>query len=185
MSAYKLKPVPPSRRVNGESLFPDYPSNARTFISLDSKLLPYWHLLFDLCPSLLKLDPPDGLEFFRCFMTWAYRHQPAQDWTFHISACRWLLSSEYAPRVTDEHVESMLSAAAARWINSDTSSAQGILLTSRFLGVSLLEGKAGCVTNTMGMDNPLVVSPTRFDFAWSPLSRPSPLYFKRWLRIPE
>lgn len=30
--------------------FPDYPSNARSFVHLDARLLPYWHTLFDVCP---------------------------------------------------------------------------------------------------------------------------------------
>ena len=48
-------------RVSYRLPFPDYPSNARSFVHLDAKLLPYWHALFDVCPRLLKLDPPDGL----------------------------------------------------------------------------------------------------------------------------
>lgn len=70
-------------RVSYRLPFPDYPSNARSFVHLDAKLLPYWHALFDVCPRLLKLDPPEGLEIFRQFMTWAYGCQLALDWTFH------------------------------------------------------------------------------------------------------
>ena len=93
MHSSKSRALPVHRRIANERIFPDYPSNARSFIALDAKLLPYWHLLYDLCPSLLKLDPPEGLNLFRRFMVWAYRRQPAQDWTFHISVCRWLLLS--------------------------------------------------------------------------------------------
>ncbi len=40
-------------RVSYRLPFPDYPSNARSFVHLDAKLLPYWHALFDVCPRLL------------------------------------------------------------------------------------------------------------------------------------
>ena len=63
---------------------------------LDAKLLPYWHALFDVCPRLLRLDPPDGLQIFRQFMTRAYGCQLALDWTFHLGVCRWLLASTIA-----------------------------------------------------------------------------------------
>lgn len=182
MRSYRLKAMPPVRRAIGETLFPDYPSNARSFIALDAKLLPYWHLLYDLCPSLLKLDPPEGVELFRSFMIWAYRRQPAQDWTFHISVCRWLLLSEYAPRVTSEQVESLLSAAAARWVTNDASSAQGILLACSARPLTLVDWK----NQDAAQDEDIqVLPPARYDFAWSPLSRSGVGGFRRWLRIPE
>ena len=182
MRSSHLKAMPPRRRAPGESLFPDYPSNARSFIALDSGLLPYWHLLYDLCPGLLKLDPPEGLNLFRSFMIWAYRHQPAQDWTFHISLCRWLLASGYAPRVTSEQVESLLAAAAARWVTHDSSLAQGILLACSIKPLTLIDWKdSGAALD----DDIQVLPPARFDFAWSPLSRAGVAGFHRWLRIAE
>lgn len=182
MYSFKSRAVPAHKHIANERIFPDYPSNARSFITLDAKLLPYWHLLFDLCPSLLKLDQPDGLNLFRSFMVWAYRRQPAQDWTFHISVCRWLLLSEYAQRVTAEQVESLLSAAAARWVNSDASSAQGILLACCTRPMTLVDWK----NDGAGLGGDIqVLPPARFDFAWSPLSRSGVGGFRRWLRIPE
>lgn len=114
-------PVPGNAARNGDFLlpFPDYPCNARSFVHLDARLLPYWHTLFDVCPSLLKLDPPEGLELFRRFMTWAYRNHPSLDWTYYVSVCRWLLSSPYKAQVTDKHIEAFLVAAAALWVASD------------------------------------------------------------------
>lgn len=176
------KAMPPRRRASGDSLFPDYPSNARSFIALDAKLLPYWHLLYDLCPGLLKLDPPEGLNLFRSFMTWAYRNQPAQGWTFHISVCRWLLASDYAPRVTAAQVESLLSAAAARWVIRDTSLAQGILLACSVRPLTLIDWKSQDVAQDEDIQ---VLPPARYDFAWSPLSRAGVAGFHRWLRIAE
>ena len=58
-----------SRRLHAESAPPEYPSNSRSFVHLDARLLPYWHTLFDICPALLKLYPPEGLNLFRSFMT--------------------------------------------------------------------------------------------------------------------
>jgi len=53
--------------MRAEPTLPDYPSNSRCFVHLDARLLPYWHTLFDICPALLKLDPPEGLNLFRSF----------------------------------------------------------------------------------------------------------------------
>ena len=115
-------------RVSYRLPFPDYPSNARSFVHLDAKLLPYWHALFDVCPRLLKLDPPEGLEIFRQFMTWAYGCQLALDWTFDLGVCRWLLASDYRELVEPEQIEAMMLAAAARWVASDDSPAIGVVL---------------------------------------------------------
>ena len=182
MCSFHLKAMPPRRRSSSERLFPDYPSNARSFIALDAGLLPYWHLLYDLCPNLLKLDPPEGLNLFRNFMIWAYRHQPAQDWTFHVNVCRWLLASDYGPRVTNEQVESLLLAAAARWVTHDSSLAQGILLACSVRPMTLIDCKGPCAA----LDECIqMLPPARYDFAWSPLSRAGVSGFQRWLRIAE
>ncbi|QLF93434.1 putative natural product biosynthesis protein [Pseudomonas sp. ABC1] len=173
---------PKAARIAGEPLFPDYPNNARSFIVLDAGLLPYWHMLFDPCPALLKLDPPEGLALFRRFMVWAYQRQPVQDWTFHISVCRWLLQSEYARQVGAEQIESLLCAAAARWASHDGSSAQGILLASSAYPMTLVEWKHEGAGPAEAIQ---VLPPARFDFAWSPLSGAGLGGFRRWLRIPE
>jgi len=171
----------PKPRPN-DAIFPDYPSNARTFINLDSKLLPYWHLIFDLCPVLLKLDPPDGLKIFRRFMSWAYRNQPAQDWTFHVSLCRWLLSSKFSCDVNNAHVESLLSAAAARWASNDYSRAKGILVACSVIPAITLEWKDNEAHQGINFQ---LLPPARMDFAWSPLTASGEKGFQRWLRIPE
>lgn len=171
----------PKQRPN-DAIFPDYPSNARTFITLDSKLLPYWHLIFDLCPVLLKLDPPDGLKVFRRFMSWAYRNQPSQDWTFHVSLCRWLLSSAFAAEVHTPHVESLLCAAAARWASNDYSRAKGIVIVCTLIPAITLEWKD---YDSQPASDFQVLPPARMDFAWSPLTASGEQGFQRWLRIPE
>src|SRR5471032_1324769 len=106
----------------------EYPSNARCFVHLDARLLPYWHTLFDVCPGLLKLDPPDGLNIFRSFMTWAYRNHPPLNWTYYLSVCRWLLTSTYQAKIHEEYIDAFMTAAAARWINTDDSQARGLVL---------------------------------------------------------
>ena len=117
--------------------FPDYPGNARSFVHLDARLLPYWHTLFDVCPALLKLDPPDGTRIFRAFMTWAYRRQVILDWTFHLQVCRWLLESDYRFRIDEEHIETLMIAAAARWVVSDHSEALGVVASVGELEVAI------------------------------------------------
>ncbi|NER62306.1 putative natural product biosynthesis protein [Pseudomonas sp. MAFF212428] len=178
----------PSNRVvrNGDFLlpFPDYPCNARSFVHLDARLLPYWHTLFDVCPSLLKLDPPEGLELFRRFMTWAYRHHPSLDWTYYVSVCRWLLSSPYKARVTDEHIEAFLVAAAALWVASDVSQARGLVLAWQPMAEVVVEWKQGARAGAFTLEDSQQLPSPLWDFSWSPLSGKGAVSFRRWLPVP-
>ncbi|WP_313089119.1 putative natural product biosynthesis protein [Pseudomonas sp.] len=163
--------------------FPDYPSNARSFVHLDARLLPYWHALFDVCPQLLKLDPPDGLNLFREFMTWAYARQLALNWTFHLGVCRWLLESGYRTQIEPEQLEAMMIAAAARWVAGDDSPAIGIVLGWQG-GAHVFDWKprvrAGARTLAAEAEE---LPPPPWDFAWSPLSTTAGNGFRRWLRV--
>lgn len=167
-----------SRRPRGEvaSPTPEYPSNSRNFVHLDARLLPYWHTLFDICPALLKLDPPEGLNMFRSFMTWAYRHQPPLDWTYHVNVCRWLLGSEYAAQIDEEPIEAFMAAAAARWIGADAGQAQGVVLAWR--GVRVCDWKAAARVPA----EPPAAPPSAWDFAWRPLLERAA--FSGWLPVP-
>ncbi|WP_409278919.1 putative natural product biosynthesis protein [Pseudomonas defluvii] len=164
--------------------FPDYPCNARSFVNLDSRLLPYWHTLFDVCPGLLKLDPPEGLELFRRFMTWAYRHHPALDWTYYISVCRWLLDSPYKARVTEEHIEAFMVAAAALWVAADVSQAQGLVLAWQSMVERVVEWKPGVRSPAFSLDDGEGLPPPPWEFSWSPLNGKGVSSFRRWLPVP-
>ena len=74
--------------------------------------------------GLLKLALPDGLNLFRSFMTWAYRHNPALRWAYYLIVCRWIFSSKYQTSANDENIETLMVAAAARWINADDGQAR-------------------------------------------------------------
>jgi len=165
-----------SRRLRAEPLRPEYPSNSRCFVHLDARLLPHWHTLFDICPALLKLDPPEGLNLFRSFMTWAYRNQTPQDWTYHLNVCRWLLTSPYRLQIDNEPIEAFMAAAAARWINTDESQAQGVVLGWR--DSTVFDWKSAAV---VGVEQQVLPAPTG-DFAWCPLTRQAG--FSGWLPVP-
>ncbi len=165
-----------SRRPRAEPAQPEYPSNSRCFVHLDARLLPYWHALFDICPALLKLDPPEGLNLFRSFMTWAYRKQPSQDWTWHLNVCRWLLGSPYRAQIDDEPIEVFMAAAAAGWINSDTSAAQGVVVA--WQGARIFDWKGAPLTAA----EPPVLPDPAWDFAWCPLLQRGG--FHGWLPVP-
>ncbi|WP_426134784.1 putative natural product biosynthesis protein [Pseudomonas sp. PWP3-1b2] len=163
-----------SRRLRAEPLLAEYPSNSRSFVHLDARLLPHWHSLFDICPALLKLDPPEGLNLFRSFMTWAYSNQPPLDWTYHLNVCRWLLASQYRAQINDEPIEVFMAAAAARWINTDASEAQGVVVAWR--GVTVVDWK--CTRST----EPSALPTSPWDFAWCPLNGRGE--FSGWLPVP-
>ncbi|MFJ2684288.1 putative natural product biosynthesis protein [Pseudomonas sp. NPDC087342] len=167
--------------------FPDYPSNARCFVHLDARLLPYWHTLFDVCPGLLKLDPPDGLNIFRNFMTWAYRNHPPLNWTYYLSVCRWLLGSAYKTQILDEHIDAFMTAAAARWINTDDSQARGLVVTWQGSLMRVFDWKVAPRTLPTGLtEDPEAEEfpPAPWDFAWCPLTGKGGTGFRRWLPIP-
>ena len=165
-----------SRRLHAEPAPPEYPSNSRNFVHLDARLLPYWHTLFDICPTLLKLDPPEGLNLFRSFMTWAYRHRPPLDWTYHLNVCRWLLGSPYRAQIDDEPIEAFMAAAAARWVNTDVSQAQGVALA--WQASRVVDWKD---PRFFGAE-PQALPPSPWDFAWCPLKASGG--FSGWSSVP-
>ena len=165
-----------SRRLRAEPAPPDYPSNCRCFVHLDARLLPYWHSVFDICPALLKLDPPDGLNLFRSFMTWAYHNQPPPDWTYHLNVCRWLLGSAYGKQINAEPIEAFMAAAAARWVTTDQSRAQGVVLAWR--GSRVFDWKGLTLT---AAEHQALPEPAG-DFTWSALCAQGE--FSGWLAVP-
>jgi uncharacterized repeat protein (TIGR04061 family) len=165
-----------SRRLRAEPALPEYPSNSRCFVHLDARLLPHWHTLFDICPALLKLDPPEGLNLFRSFMTWAYRKQPPLDWTYHLNVCRWLLGSVYCTQIDDEPIEAFMAAAAACWIIADDSQARGIALA--WQGTTVFDWKGAAISGAEQQ----VLPASPWDFAWSALNARGE--FSGWLPVP-
>ncbi|MGY2397473.1 putative natural product biosynthesis protein [Pseudomonas sp. SDO5271_S396] len=165
-----------SRRLRAEPVLPEYPSNSRCFVHLDARLLPYWHALFDICPALLKLDPPEGLNLFRSFMTWAYRHRPPLDWTYHVNVCRWLLGSSYRARIDDEPIDAFMAAAAACWVNTDRSADRGVVLAWKGSRVFDWKGPA------LGAAEHQALPVVEWDFAWCALNARGE--FSGWLPVP-
>jgi uncharacterized repeat protein (TIGR04061 family) len=164
--------------------FPDYPANAHSFVQLDTHLLSYWHTLFDVCPALLKLDPPDGTALFRDFMRWAYRQRIPLNWTFHLQVCRWLLESDYRQQIDEEHIEALMIASAARWVVSDDSAALGVALCWRGMPTPVFDWKHWAIPARQ----PLAVEleelpPPRWEFAWCPLASRRGDGFRRWLPL--
>ena len=120
-----------------------YPLTTKTFTQIDSNLRVYWHTLFDLCPGLLKLDGPDGMNMFRGFIKTACAQNLPLNWTLHASFYRWLLSSEFASKVNDEHLEAIMVAAVSLWCSNDTSGKVGIALAINTARWSSSVGRPG------------------------------------------
>ncbi|MBH9355046.1 putative natural product biosynthesis protein [Pseudomonas aeruginosa] len=114
--------VAPSLPPKNSTLRPD---------QLNKRLSSAWHHLYDLCPELLKIDPPDGLTILRGFLQWAAEQKAAWNWAMHLRLYCWLLQSPFGAKVTDEHLEVLMDASAARWTVDDTSANRGILLASQ------------------------------------------------------
>ena len=111
----------------------DYPRDSRAFVRIDTSLRVYWHTLFDICPGLLALADPDGLEIFRPFMQWAHEQRLSLNWTYYLWVDVWLQQSSLQAHVTPELRHALMGASAARWAMEDRSEYQGIALGSGHL----------------------------------------------------
>ncbi|KPB89571.1 putative natural product biosynthesis protein [Pseudomonas syringae group genomosp. 3] len=163
---------------------PDYPSNACCFTRLDVRLLPHWHALFDVCPALLKLDPPEGLNMFRSFMKWACRNSPALNWTYRLSVCRWLLTSSFKKHIREEHIEAFMTAAAASWVEDDDGPARGLVLAWKGSPLRVFDWKVETRRGDEVDPQQQVFPPTPWDFAWCPLAGEGSAGLRQWLPIP-
>ncbi|HHH9558904.1 TPA: putative natural product biosynthesis protein [Pseudomonas aeruginosa] len=119
-----------------------YPRTAKTFIRVDNNLRVYWHTLFDLCPELLRLDPPEGEELFRGFMRFATARNLPLNWTLHLNLYRWLQGSPHAQGLQEEHLEAVMAAAASLWCDDDASEHAGIALVHRDSALVVVGWKA-------------------------------------------
>jgi uncharacterized repeat protein (TIGR04061 family) len=117
-------------------------------------------------------------------MTWAYRNHPSLNWTYHLSVCRWLLTSTYKAHIHEDHIDAFMTAAAARWINTDDSQAQGLVLAWQGSPMMVFDWKAA-PRSIAGVDPEKEdFPPAPWDFSWCPLTGKGGTGFRRWLPIP-
>lgn len=148
----------------------DYPRDSRQFVRIDTSLRVYWHTLFDICPSLLTLAPPDGLALFRPWMTWAEQQQLSMNWTFYLWVAAWLEDSPFAGQLTDAIRQELMAASAARWAMADRSRALGVALASPHMADTLVLGwknqrvDGGREVECLELDTPLPPAPAPFGY---------------------
>lgn len=130
-------------------------------------LRPYWHQLFDICPSLLKLDAPEGRSLLYSYLYWAARRPALPGWQFYLDVSRWLLLSPYRHRVSDEQLDILLDASALRWSDLDQGPAQAILLYRRSGEQLSLARKRGSHGRPLENPDPSLVELPTADFAWA------------------
>jgi uncharacterized repeat protein (TIGR04061 family) len=106
----------------------DYPRDSRNYARIDRSLRLYWHALFDICPRLLELAPPDGGRIFLPFMAWAAEQNVSFGWTFYLRLAEWLGSSPMADRLDEELLIDLMGASVARWAVYDRSADAGVAL---------------------------------------------------------
>ncbi|WP_394822059.1 hypothetical protein [Pendulispora albinea] len=100
-----------------------------------------WHTLFDPCPRVLALAPPDGADIFRRFSDWLDQAKPSMDWTLHLHLLAWLLRDPpYAGAVDEPMVIELLAAAASKWAIFDRGPREGIVLGSERVKKALIVG---------------------------------------------
>ncbi|MFZ3023469.1 putative natural product biosynthesis protein [Pseudomonas sp.] len=150
-----------------------YPLTTKTFTQIDSNLRVYWHTLFDLCPGLLKLDGPDGMNMFRGFIKTACAQNLPLNWTLHASFYSWLLSSEFASKVNEEHLEAIMVAAVSLWCSNDTSGKVGIALAHQHSSVVVVgwKTKGHKTASSLEVLEPEGFIPPKKDFGYLTLAQ--------------
>jgi hypothetical protein len=153
-----------------------YPAIARACATLHGPLLHHWHALFDHCPSVLTLDPPDGARLFVNFIKHARDNNQALDWTLYLNLYRWLVA-HWQAHTTDEMLEDLMLASAASW-NS------GVGETAILIRHPSLSGLAVMAAN--GQNDVDIVSAeasASVDFKYCLLSRFTP-ELVQWMAVP-
>lgn len=165
-----------------------YQTHSRAYARIDTSLRAYWHALFDPCPKLLELAPPDGLNIFRPFMVWAAQRQLSMDWSLHLYLHQWLSSSSYAANISDELSQALMAACAARWAITDRSEAAGIVLAQRedrcwIVGWKCAHVNAGRQIDMLELDTSPDPPPNTFGYFLVPTFEIT--YFPGWLTLPH
>lgn len=147
-------------------------------------LRPYWHQLFDICPSLLKLDAPEGRSLLYSYLFWAARRPELPSWLFYLDVSRWLLLSPYRHKVSDEQLDILLDASAVRWSGLDQGPAQAILLYRRGGEQLSLARKRGIRGRQLESLDPSQVELPTADFAWALLESGDVPAHPKWQTLP-
>ncbi|WP_394832102.1 hypothetical protein LVJ94_36845 [Pendulispora rubella] len=100
-----------------------------------------WHGLFDPCPRVLALCPPDGADVFRRFLAWADRAKSKMDWSLHLELLVWLSRDPTHRDALDEDmILELLAAAASKWAIYDRGPNKGIVLGCQRTPCTLVVG---------------------------------------------
>jgi hypothetical protein len=98
-----------------------------------------WHAIFDACPGLIDLAPPDGKKILDRFLIWADEKYLSMTWSLHMHLLNWLATeSEHAAQLSDELKQELVVASAVRWASNNMSDVanlhnMGILISSKML----------------------------------------------------
>lgn len=100
-----------------------------------------WHALFDPCPQLRGLCPPDAADLFERFLDQAEEARCSMGWSLHLHLLEWVLREpRYGPQVTEGMIIEALAAAASRWAIYDKSLSGGLVLGCQRLGDRVVAG---------------------------------------------
>jgi uncharacterized repeat protein (TIGR04061 family) len=164
-----------------------YPRTTKTFTHADNSLRVYWHTLFDLCPQLLKLDPPEAMGMFRGFIKYAAAQNLPLNWTLHCSLYRWLLSSEFAPGLNAEHLEAIMLATVSLWCSNDQSGKVGIALAHSHSPLVVIgwKSKGHSARSALDVLEPQGFTPPSKDFGYLTLAQYPFDLLRRFKALPK
>lgn len=109
----------------------DYPSGSVARVRVDAALRIYWHHIFDICPPLAEMSPPDGMTIFRPFMAYVDARGLTLDWNFYLWLYDWLRQSEFKDKINESILLELMGASAARWAILDKGRDCGVVVGCR------------------------------------------------------
>jgi hypothetical protein len=86
-----------------------------------------WHIIFDSCPSVLELCPPDGKKLMEPFLEYAQDKAISLSWTLHVHLLDWLISEpQWNTRIAAVNKKELLAASALHWATSNMADVENI-----------------------------------------------------------
>jgi hypothetical protein len=86
-----------------------------------------WHIIYDPCPSVLELCPPDGKKLMESFLEKAQDKGFSMSWSLHVHFLDWIMGqSEWCDQMTYTHKKELLAASALRWASDNMTNIRNI-----------------------------------------------------------
>jgi len=120
-----------------------FPKNTNEYALASLSIRRLWHTIYDHCPKLLELCPPDGKKLLDEFLQYADDNSLSMNWTMHLHLLSWLNQHKiWREKIDNSIKEELMIASALRWGRGNSDDVNEIKKHSMAIYVPCLEGKA-------------------------------------------